>query len=228
MPKKVIPASVEPLKKKASRETPAAPPRKRGRPAQSESDSRRQELIEKSARLFRQKGYDNTTVRDIAAEVGIQSGSWFYHFKTKQDILVAIMEQGMTRSLADIEAIDIHALPPREAFRRLVAAHLNTLLAPNHDFIPVLLYEWRSVDKSARARIIALKDRYETIWDEVIAALYRSGDWALPTKLDRLLMFGALNWTAQWFKRGAGTSIEELANQAVTFILRTPEKKRGA
>jgi len=225
--KKAQSANAGPLKNAALQPASAPARRKRGRPLQSESEGRRQELIEKSALLFRQKGYDNTSVRDIAAAVGIQSGSWFYHFKTKQDILVAVMEQGMTRSLADIEAIDLRALPPREAFRQLVLAHLNTLLAPDHDFIPVLLYEWRSLDKSARSRIIALKDRYEAIWDEAIAALHRSGDWTMPTGFDRLLMFGALNWTAQWFKSGAGVSIEELAEQAVTFILRTPQKKRG-
>lgn len=196
-------------------------PKKRGRPVQNEADSRRQELIDKSALLFRTQGYDNTTVRDIAAAVGIQAGSWFYHFKTKHEILVAVMEQGMAASLADIEAIAVHSLPPRLAFERLVAAHLHTLLAPDHDYITVLLYEWRSVDKNSRARIIALKDKYEAIWDEVIAALHASGEWAMPTKFDRLLTFGALNWSAQWFKRGAGVSIEELAQQATQFILRT-------
>lgn len=205
---------------------PPVLPRKRGRPLKSDDDSRRSDLVEKSARLFREKGYEKTTVRDIAAAAGMQAGSWFYYFKTKQDILAAIMEQGMARSLQDLEDIATQSLPPREAFERLVLAHLNTILAPNHDFIPVLLYEWRSLDKRARTKIIALKDRYEAIWDEVIAALHESGDWAMPTRFDRLFMFGTLNWTAQWFKAGSGTTIEALAKQTVLFLLRTPQGKR--
>ncbi|HEX2530139.1 MAG TPA: TetR/AcrR family transcriptional regulator [Burkholderiaceae bacterium] len=194
--------------------------------AKVEDDSRRNELIAKSAKLFREKGYDKTTVRDIAAAVGIQAGSWFYHFKTKQDILLAVMEQGMARSLESIEAIVAQSLPPRETFRQLVRTHLQTLLAPNNHFIPVLLYESRSLDKAARAKIVALTDRYEAIWDEVIDALHRSGDWTLPTRLDRLLLFGALNWSAQWYRAGAGISIEELADQAIVFILRSAPKSR--
>lgn len=193
----------------------------------AEEESRRNELIAKSARLFREKGYDKTTVRDIAAAVGIQAGSWFYHFKTKHDILLAVMEQGMTRSLEAIEEIVAQSLPPREAFHALVLTHLNTLLAPNNDFIPVILYESRSLDKTARARIAVLTNRYEAIWDKVIDALHRSGDWAMPTRLDRLLVFGALNWTVQWYRAGAGISIEELAEQAVSFILRTAPKTKG-
>jgi AcrR family transcriptional regulator len=197
-------------------------PRKRGRPLKSDDDSRRRDLIEKSARLFREKGYEKTTVRDIAAAAGMQAGSWFYYFKTKQEILAAVMEQGMVRSLEDLEAIASQSLPPREAFRQLVQVHLHTLLAPDHDFISVLLYEWRSLDEQSRNRIVALTDRYEAIWDRVIEALHQSGDWAAPTRCDRLFMFGTLNWTAQWFKAGSGTTIDALAEQAVQFILRTP------
>lgn len=199
-----------------------APRRKRGRPAQDANEGLRRALIEQSARLFREKGYGNTTVRDIAAATGVHAGSWFYYFKTKQDILQAVIEHGLTVALADIEAIDIDRLPPREAMRQLVRAHLYTLLAPNQDFIPVMLYEWRSLDAQAQERIIALKDRYEDIWTRVIDRLRASGEWAHPTPVDRLLMFGALNWTAQWYQAGAGISIDALADQAVLFILRTP------
>ncbi|GAB2875758.1 TetR/AcrR family transcriptional regulator [Pseudoduganella ginsengisoli] len=200
-----------------------AAPRRRGRPAKSEQDSLRGELIRKSAHLFRTQGYDNTTVRDIAAAAGIHSGSWFYHFKSKQEILAAVMEHGMHESLARIEEIAPHTLPPRAALHRLVEVHLHNVLAPNHDFIPVLLYEWRSLDQPSRERIIKLKDRYEAVWDEVIDRLHTSGDWAMPTRFDRLLMFGALSWTAQWYKPGR-TTLEDLAAQAVQFILRTPAK----
>lgn len=200
----------------------ATPRRKRGRPVQDANEGLRRALIEQSAKLFREKGYGNTTVRDIAAATGVHAGSWFYYFKTKQDILQAVIEHGLTVALADIEAIDIEGLPPREAMRQLVRAHLYTILAPNQDFIPVMLYEWRSLDAQAQERIIALKDRYENIWTRVIDRLRASGDWAQPTPVDRLLMFGALNWTAQWYQAGAGISIDALADQAVLFILRTP------
>ncbi|MRW87224.1 TetR family transcriptional regulator [Pseudoduganella sp. FT26W] len=197
-------------------------PKKRGRPQKGESGGLRAELIEKSAQLFRTKGYDNTTVRDIAAAAGIQAGSWFYHFKTKQEILAAIMEQGMQRSLAEVEAIAALPLAPSAMLHRLVEAHLHTLLAPDHHFIAVLLYEWRSLDEDSRERITALKDRYEAVWDRAIAALHHSGDWLMPSQFDRLLIFGALNWTVQWYKPGSGADVRELAHQAMRFILRTP------
>jgi AcrR family transcriptional regulator len=197
-------------------------PKKRGRPQKGEGGGLRAELIEKSAQLFRTKGYENTTVRDIAAAAGIQAGSWFYHFKTKQDILAAIMEQGLQRSLAEIEAIARQPLSPSALLQRLVEAHLHTLLAPDHHFIAVLLYEWRSLDQASRDRIVALKDRYEAIWDEAIAALHHSGDWSMPSQFDRLLLFGALNWTVQWYKPGQGADVPQLAQQAMRFLLRTP------
>jgi len=197
-------------------------PKKRGRPQKGEGSGLRAQLIEKSAQLFRTKGYDNTTVRDIAAATGIQAGSWFYHFKTKQDILAAIMEQGMRRSLEQVEAIAARPLSPTAMLRQLVESHLHTLLAPDHHFIAVLLYEWRSLDEPSRARIVALKDRYEAVWDRAIAALHHSGDWAMPSQFDRLLIFGALNWTVQWYKPGNGADVKELTDQAMRFILRTP------
>ncbi|WP_019451732.1 TetR/AcrR family transcriptional regulator [Cupriavidus sp. BIS7] len=214
------PVSVDPA---SAEHAPAGtPPRKRGRPAQDANEGLRRTLIEQSARLFREKGYGNTTVRDIAAAAGVHAGSWFYHFKTKQDILLAVVEHGLSVGLADLEAVDIDGLPPREAFRQLVRAHLYTLLAPNQDFIPVMLYEWRSLDHAAQERVIALKDRYEGLWTRVIERLQRSGEWLQPTAVDRLMMFGALNWSAQWYQTGAGLSIDELADQAVLFMLRTP------
>jgi hypothetical protein len=138
--------------------------------------------------------------------------------------LLAVVEQGLVQSLAEVEAITAQSLPPRTVFRQLVTAHLHMLLAPGHDFIAVLLYEWRSLDQPNRARIIKLKNRHEAIWDEVIAALHRSGDWPMPTRLDGLLMFGAMNWTAQWYKPGAGGGLGDLAEHVVRFILRTEDR----
>jgi AcrR family transcriptional regulator len=186
---------------------------------------RRGQLVRESARLFREKGYDATSVRDIAAATGLQSGSWVYHFKTKQDILAAVMEEGLQQALERIEAIARERLPPREYFRALVRTHLDTLLGPGQDFIPVLLYDWRSLDKQGRERVIALQKRYEQVWDDVILQLQRSGDWTLPTRVDRLMMFGALNWIVQWYRPRGPLSVAQLVDEAEKFFLRTPARR---
>jgi TetR/AcrR family transcriptional regulator, cholesterol catabolism regulator len=183
--------------------------------------------MRESARLFRERGYEGTSVRDIAAATGLQSGSWVYHFKTKQDILAAVMEEGLRHSLRRIEAIGGETLAPRQRFRALVLAHLETILAPGQDFIPVLLYDWRSLAPQARPRVVALQKRYEAVWDRAIAELHASGDWAEPTPIDRLLMFGALNWIAHWYRPGGGLDVGELADMASRFLLRTRVPRNG-
>jgi AcrR family transcriptional regulator len=189
---------------------------------------RRGQLVRESARLFREKGYDATSVRDIAAATGLKSGSWVYHFKTKQDILAAVMEQGLQQALVRIEAIAGEQLPPREHFRALLRTHLDTLLGPGQDFIPVLLYDWRSLERQGRERVIALQKRYEQVWDDVIGRLQRSGDWRMPTRVDRLMMFGALNWIAQWYRPRGPLGVAQLVDEAERFLLRTPARRRAA
>jgi len=189
----------------------------------NEDAGRRQQLIRASARLFRARGYDGTSVRDIAAATGMQSGSWVYHFRTKQDILAAVMEEGLAGALERIEAIGQLDLEPRTKFRALVRTHLETLLGPGQDFIPVLLYEWRALEPAQRSRVIAPQKRYEQVWDETIRELQRRGDWVLPTRVDRLLMFGALNWIAHWYRGRGPLDVEQLTDECVTFFLRTRE-----
>ena len=212
---------------------PAAPPattRRRGRPRAllGDDDSRRHQLLRASARLFREKGYDGTSVRDIAQATGLQSGSWVYHFPTKQDILVAVMEQGLVDALARIEAIAAQELPPRRKFEALVRTHLDTLLAPGQDFIPVVLYEWRSLEAPARRRVTAPLKRYEALWRQAIEALQQSGDWPGRTRIDVLLLFGALNWMARWYQPGGEFDIDTLSRECVAFFLRGTGRRRRA
>src|SRR5678815_5344128 len=58
------------------------------------NDNRRGELVRAAAQLFREKGFEGTTIREIAGAVGMQSGSPFYHFANKHELLMAVMEEG--------------------------------------------------------------------------------------------------------------------------------------
>ncbi|HUK03751.1 MAG TPA: TetR/AcrR family transcriptional regulator [Burkholderiales bacterium] len=185
-----------------------------------QEDNRRGALLRVCARLFREKGFDGTSIRDISAAAGMHSGSPFYHFPSKQAMLLAVMEQGLAEGLRRSEAVLALKIPPREKFRRLVRSHLGTIHDKGHDFIPVLLYDWRSLTPANRRRVIALRDRYDALWERMIGELARAGLVDGDPQVARLLVLGAVNWTAKWFRAGGKYSVDELAAQAAKLLLR--------
>lgn len=203
----------------------AAARRPRGRPRKSvderDDGNRRRELVRSAARLFRRKGYDATTTRDIAAAVGMHSGSPFYHFKSKQALLCAVMEEGMGEGIAQQQqALEKAAAQDAEGrLRVLVRNHFEVLLGPASDFIPVMLYESRALTPRQRAVIAQLQSDYEAAWVPVLAALREQGRLRIDVKLARLFIFGALNWSAQWYDRKKGATLDELADAAVTLFI---------
>lgn len=186
-----------------------------------EETNRRAELIRAAGRLFRDQGYDATTIRDIAAAVGMRSGSPFYHFKSKQEILKTVVLEGMQSALGAIEAVDARRLLPRETFHALIRAHLDTILGSGADFVPVLLHEWRSLSAESRAEIVATKDRYEKIWQKTLKDLKKAGLIRDDSSLARLLIFGSINWTAQWYRADGKLSIDAIAARTADFFLQS-------
>ena len=192
----------------------------KGKKRKQPNGNRRAELLRVCARLFREKGFDGTTIRDISGAAGMHSGSPFYHFPSKQEMLLAVMEQGLAEGLRKSEAVLGERLPPDEKFRRLVRVHLGTILEDGNDFIPVLLYDWRSLTPANRRRVIALKDRYDELWQKMLDELARAGHIAGDAQLARLLVLGAVNWSAQWYRAGGRLSLDEVAAQATRLLLR--------
>ncbi|MCX7175659.1 MAG: TetR/AcrR family transcriptional regulator [Proteobacteria bacterium] len=193
-------------------------------PPLADEGNRRAELIRAAGHLFREKGYDATTIRDIAAAVGMRSGSPFYHFKSKQEMLKAVVLEGMLSALAAIEAVAACRLGPRETFQALIRAHLDTILEHGGDFVPVLLHEWRSLSDESRAEIVATKDRYEAIWQKTLKDLKRAGLIRDDSSLARLLIFGSINWTAQWYRPDGKLTIDKLAQRTAEFFLAAQSK----
>ncbi|GAO70698.1 TetR family transcriptional regulator [Comamonas sp. E6] len=183
---------------------------------------RRGELVKVAAQLFRQRGFHGTSTRDIAAAAGMQSGSIFYFFESKETILHAVMQDGMTQAAVSQNAA-LQALGARangvERLSALVRNHLQIMVGGESDFIPVMLYEWRLLSDAQRMEVSAQKDAYEAQWMPVLQALHRTGKLKARPEIARLLIFGALNWTAQWFTEGRGLTLDELTEQALALFI---------
>lgn len=204
---------------------PAKRPRGRPRKTREELDdgNRRRELLNTAAKLFRRKGFHATSTRDIAAAVGMHSGSPFYHFESKGALLAAVMEEGM-RTAIEKQRLALEAagdrIPNSQRLRVLVRNHFDVLLGPGSDFIPVMLYEARSLTPRQRREIADLQGEYERVWVPVLDALLAAGKLKGDVKLARLLIFGALNWSAQWYDRRKGASLDELTDAALALFIR--------
>jgi AcrR family transcriptional regulator len=207
--------------------------RRRGRPRKTEEEradgNRRHALLTAAAQLFRAHGFDATSTRDIAAAVGMHSGSPFYHFKSKDALLYAVMEEGMRAALAR-QALALRGAEPELnvpaadrpmlQLRRLIRAHFDTLLGPGNDFVPVMLYERRALSSVQRVALAQLQADYESAWTPVLEALHATGRLHAPVKLSRLLMLGALNWSVQWFDPDKGASLDELTDAALALFFK--------
>ena len=177
-------------------------------------------LLQCAAHLFRHKGYERTTVRDLAGAVGIQSGSIFHHFKSKDEILKAVMEETILYNTALMRAALSHAQGPRERLLALIRCELQSIMGGTGEAMGVLVYEWRSLSDSGRIDILNLRDVYEQMWLTELQAARDAGLTPSDPFVMRRFLTGALSWTTTWFKAEGSMSLDELAEAALALVLK--------
>ncbi|MCO2155006.1 TetR/AcrR family transcriptional regulator [Pseudomonas aeruginosa] len=186
----------------------------------TDPESARGKLLQTAAHLFRSKGYERTTVRDLASAVGIQSGSIFHHFKSKDEILRSVMEETILYNTALMRAALADAEDLRERVLGLIRCELQSIMGGTGEAMAVLVYEWRSLSAEGQAYILGLRDIYEQMWLDVLGearlAGYCQGD---PFILRRFLT-GAPSWTTTWFRPEGPMSLDQLAEEALALVIK--------
>lgn len=177
-------------------------------------------LLEKAASLFNQKGYERTTVRDLAAAVGIQSGSIFHHFKTKEDILVAVMTEAIIYNTNRMNTKLAEAKSAKEEVLALITCELESVIGVTGDAMAVLVYEWRSLSPENQKIILALRDQYESLWADSLNKAKAEGKIQADTFILRRFLTGALSWTTTWYKRDGDITLEALAEEALLLAIK--------
>ncbi len=187
--------------------------------------SRRGQLLNAAARLFEQKGYTATTVRDIAAAVGILSGSIFHHFSSKEDILCCTMQEVTRFASARMRVAIFQASSAEDKLRACIRCELEAIHGLAVPGFSILVNEWRSLSASRQALVLGLRDHYEQLWLESLSAVLGTQRRDLP--LVRRLLLGALAHTHNWFKpEGKELTLPQLAEQVfVLFVPQPPSRQ---
>jgi len=179
----------------------------------------RDDILDAAAQVFRQKGFHGASMADIAETVQLQKASLYHHVSSKQEILLALLDRALDMLFEQIDLIAKQPLPADEKLRQMVQVYLR-LLAENSDLSSVLLFEHRSLEPAQHKRHIPNRDRFESLWRDVLDDGVRSGLFSSsnPALAVRALM-GILNWTLTWYRPDGSLTIEQIADQYTGLLL---------
>lgn len=188
----------------------------------------KQEILRTAARLFQQRGYDATSMNDVAAALKLSKGGLYHHFQSKDEILFEIMNHAMeitqervlnpVRGIADAE----------ERLRALIKLHIEVVLSPRDREITVMLHENHPLPPSLRKRINARKKEYVHFLEELIAEAQEKTQrlgtlkgFSRPKVSARaaaFAMLGMINWIYQWYKPEGELQAQQLVPQFTELI----------
>lgn len=162
----------------------------------------RQEILRTAARLFQQRGYDATSMNDVAAALKLSKGGLYHHFQSKDEILFEIMNHAMEiteqRVLGPVRGIG----DPQERLRALIRRHIEVVLSPQDREITVMLHENHPLPPALRKRINARKKDYVHFVEGLVAEVHRTRQarGSITPRAAAFALLGMINWIYQWYK----------------------------
>ena len=191
----------------------------------------RMRVLDAAARIFRDRGYSGTTMRAIGTEAKLKAGSIYYHFRSKDELIEAVLDLGIT-TVSDMVHAAIAELPPSASYRdridAAIRAHLHVIIEYG-DYTLATRRVFGQVPRSVREKHNHKRDAYGRLWQKMLEAAQQAGELRADadTRLVRLFVVGALNWTVEWFKPD-GKPLEDVANEFSDLIFKGLESPSSA
>ncbi len=179
------------------------------------ADSRLPRLLDEAARLFRTRGFEGTSMRDIARAVGMLPGSLYCHFDTKEALLVAVYVKGVQQITDAVQAaVDKHQ-DPWERLEAACVAHLEAILHDD-DYAQVVVRVRPAEVGAADDSLVDLRNQYESIFGDLIAALPLSR--STDRRMLRLMLVGAMNQSQLWYRPGGRFNPRTIARKFIALL----------
>jgi AcrR family transcriptional regulator len=179
----------------------------------------REDILEAAAQVFREKGFHGASMSDIAEAVDLRKASLYHHVSSKQEILSELLDRALQILLERISAVAVQNISADKKLKMMICEYLQ-ILTENVDLAAVLLFEHRSLERRQQARHIPSRDKFESLWKDVLAEgvrakLFKCDDPGLTTRA----LFGIMNWTITWYRPDGGKTIDQIADNYSKLLL---------
>ena len=175
----------------------------------------RQEILRAAARLFQQRGYDATSMNDVAAALKLSKGGLYHHFQSKDEILFNLMDHAMDITQERVINPVRDIADPEERLRMLIRLHIEVVLSVREREITVMLHENHPLPPSLRRRINTRKKDYVHFVESLIAEVQRArqSKGTVSPRAAAFALLGMINWIYQWYRPEGTLREEDLARQ---------------
>ncbi len=189
-------------------------------------EEKRRQIREAAARLFAEKGFENTTTRDIAGAAGINNAALYYYFDNKEQLLYQILEEVIRTALEKITEIEQRPRPLQEKLALILRIHTRTAI--DFDKMKLLVHEQRSLSPEHRQE---LKERQRLYVSRLIGVLRQLRDRGEMLDLDLTVcayaFFGMVSWAYRWYRPDGKVKLEELSEIFYTIFTQGIYREQG-
>jgi len=190
----------------------------------------REDVIAAAGRLFAERGYEGTSMRDLGGELGLFGSSLYSHIGSKQDLLVEVVRRGAGLFEASAaRALNLPGETGAEHLRVLIAGHLDVML-DHRDDVRTFLNEARSLDAAHRAAIVDARNQYEQAFRSVLKEGVADGSFRddLDPALGAIFLLSILNAVDRWFSDAGRISRAQLVDEILGFAMLGPRQRIDA
>jgi TetR/AcrR family transcriptional regulator, cholesterol catabolism regulator len=185
----------------------------------------RADIVTAAGRMFADKGYHGTSMRDLGREIGLLGSSLYSHIESKEDLLVEVVDEGARLFLDSADnAMRIEG-GASDRLEALVAGHVDVVL-DHLDVVRTYLNEARMLDESHRGRVLSARDEYEGHFRAVIQQGIDEGVFFEKTdpKIASIFALSTLNAIERWYSPKGDLNRDELVDSVFDWLRRALEE----
>lgn len=182
-------------------------------------EARRREILRAAAVVFRERGYSEAGMRDIAEAADLSSGNLYYYFKGKHEILYFCQTQALDQMLVSLQQVQQQGGDVAPRLYVLIQAHLHCMLGDIEGSVAHITVT--GLPPELRDRLIVKRNRYEQGIRQLVAKGVDRGEFVpLDSALVTRAILGACNWTVQWYHPEGSQSVTKIADNLADYLIR--------
>ncbi|MDY6863184.1 MAG: TetR family transcriptional regulator, partial [Thermodesulfobacteriota bacterium] len=180
----------------------------------------REDILRVATEIFKEKGFQRASMRDIAGKIGINQGSLYNFFSSKEAIFYQIAKDTMDDSLRIFKKITKEDVAPLEEIKVIIKNHIK-LLCSRLEEITILLHDFRGLNEDHQREMIEKRRVFERYIEEVLIEGVNKGIFQIKdTKMATYALLGMDNWIYQWYSPDGKFKPEGMAELFIELFLK--------